>query len=54
MGLSVSSSTLHVLHKLSISSSKIAEKRNKMNIGGKKLRFILSNYSFKGNELSSI
>ena len=53
MGLSVARSTLHVLHKIS-QQARWLKGRNKMSVGGKKMRFILSNYSFKGRESSSI
>ena len=46
MGLSVTTSTLHVLHNL-FQQARWLKRQNKMSIGGKKLRFILSNYSIK-------
>ena len=46
---------VHFLHKLTFSTSKIVEgakeeSRKKMCTSSKKLRFILSDYSFKGKE----
>ena len=50
---------VHFLHKLTFSTSKIVEgakeeSRKKMCTSSKKLRFILSDYSFQGKEASSV
>ena len=45
---------LHGLHKLFFLTRKMAKEAMQNVIGGKKLRFSFSGYSFKGRELSPI